>query len=189
MSESSSDKTKRKFTALLTTYYWSHQVTVFYSNYLDRNSAPIHKEKITRALRQLYPQSPFLYRLCLSKPIDAEILNDSVGASESVVMPYHTFFTTIPINKKELKASLQKRLGCEVTVRMRYVASWKVSNYIKAVKRDDPHDLEGYFPELKYQRRTAFIGKQHAIPRDKYSMTDDLKLKKESDFNQMSGAN
>lgn len=174
MSESSSDKTKRKFIDVFSTYYWSHQVTVFYEKYSDRQLAPLHKEKITRALRQLFPETPFLYRLCLSKPIDANILHDLTSEDSQVVMPFHTMFTNTPIDYRTLKDSLERRLGCAFKVKVRYMPIWKARNYIKSVSKEDPHSLLSYFPELAHQRRMAFIGKQFVFPRTQYSLTDSL---------------
>ena len=163
MPESSSDKSTRKFISNLSNAAFNYQISIFYDNYSDRLKAPDHKPIITDLLPRMFPDKAFLYRLVLNN-VDCDVLNDLSGGAdvgETVLMPYHTVFTTGRVEIDSLEIELEKRLGCELRLKRRVFNDVSKQRYISALKGGEPHDLLAYFSDLKSLRRSAVIGKKY----------------------------
>jgi hypothetical protein len=162
MSESSEQKTIRKFIKLLENPDFSYQITIFYNNSFDKSEALKHKPIITRLIGKIFPKQPFLYRLALNSRVESENLDDlksDAELGEVIVMPYHTLFTNQVTEIKLLEERLKERLQVSLRVKRKvFTDSAKVS-YIRAVRKGKPHDLEGFFPKDSNIKRIALFGK------------------------------
>lgn len=65
MTETSQNKTKRKYVSLLTDYYWSYQCSVFYEHPSDSIHLLEDMKPFKQRLRRRLPDIPMLIRVCL----------------------------------------------------------------------------------------------------------------------------
>ncbi len=166
MTETSSEKTTRKFISELSKRAFCYQVSIYYNNYSDRLKAPEHKSIITDQLPRTLPKQTFLYRLGIKYNLDATSLDDLKDAAdygEVIDMPYHTLFTTKTTEIDSFKLALERRLNCSLRLKRRIFNDIAKKRYLLAVSRGEPHDLLGYFPDLLNQRRWALIGRKHLL--------------------------
>jgi len=168
MSESSTDKTTRKILSAMEEYEWVQQVSIFYLDYNDRFLAAEHKPEITRRLRRMFPNQAFLYRLRLNRAVDANKVYGYEGESNSVSLPYHSFFTNCRLDRQErldFVVALETVLDCELKHVCTTPSRLRRYLWLKTLKREKVDDLASYFPSLKSQRRWAFLNKGKATPR------------------------
>lgn len=147
MSESTEERTKRKFIAHYNNDYFTTQISIFYLHSLDGTKALLHKPVITQLIRRNHSEQCFLYRLCLTTT-DAKNLDDLKDTQpphSKILMCYHTLFTNEKINEKKLKRTLEKHLKCSIKIKQQYISELKKMKYVSAVKKGEPHDLKGYF--------------------------------------------
>lgn len=138
MTETAEQRTKRRFNEYLDLTTWTHQYSFFYQNSEDAKAYALDdatklKEKLrrTKSLRH----QPFLYRLCLYK-----------------ANAFHTVFTTKPIDLELLDSIIAKVNSVEIKVAGRELSDWKIEKYKRAVSKQKPHNLVGFFGDKKINR-------------------------------------
>jgi len=161
MSESSLEKTKRKYSRILLDHSWHHQISIFYKEYSDCEFALIHKPKITRYLMQKYPQHAFLYRLQL-KNTEKRMFND-LSPQGKIEAPYHTIHSSKKIRRESLLEGLTEALKVDFKLLTRPAHRAKVEKASATIKGTAPHNLERYFGTNKPIRRYSVIGKENLI--------------------------
>ena len=161
MSETSSDKTKRKYSKILLDHSWSHQISIYYNEYSDCEFALLHKPKITRYLMLNYPNHAFLYRLQL-KNTEKRMFND-LQPQGKIEAPYHTIHASRKIRRETFLEGLTEALKVDFKVLTRPAHRAKVEKASETIKGSAPHNLERYFGSKTTIRRYSVIGKENLI--------------------------
>jgi hypothetical protein len=163
MSESSQQKTTRKFVTLLSNNYFRVQISIFYRKLNDSLSALEHKPIITDQLRRAFPNQCFLYRLCLFN-VNTKNLDDmktTEDIQDEVKMPYHTVFTHAKVSIDRIEKILRKHIGNEIFAKQRFFVETKKEQYISVVKKGKPYDLHNQFNSKKPIQRYSIIGEKN----------------------------
>jgi len=162
MSETSSEKTKRKYSKILLDHSWSHQVSIFYNEYSDCEFALSHKPKITRFLMLNYPNHAFLYRLQL-KNTEQNKFND-LAPQGKIEAPYHTIHASRKIKREVLLEELTELLKVDFKLLTKPAKREKIEKAALTIMNSGPHDLKRYFGTLRNIGRYSVIGKDNLIP-------------------------
>ena len=138
MTETAEQRTKRRFIEYLDMTEWEYQYSFFYQCAMDaREFALVDAAKLKEKLRRTrsLQSQPFLYRLCLYKS-----------------NAFHTVFTTKKVDQILLKSLVEKVAKVEIRIMGREITSWKIEKYKRAVSKQRPHDLKGFFGDKKINR-------------------------------------
>ena len=164
MTETVTEKTKRIFTTHLLSHEWSHQLSIFYTEYTGSLGAIEDSKIIRKALVKNYPNQSFLWRLCLKRKLSNEILNAPVEY-KYITMPYQMLFTNHKLSTEEFSDLMEREIGSnELYIKKRKIARDKVERYARSVKKEAPHNLHKVFPEYQKINRFSFINKAKATP-------------------------
>ena len=164
MSETSEAKSTRLFIKQLSNPIWSYQISVFYEKYTDSLEAVNDKSIITDLLPRMFPDQPFLYRLCLNESASSSLFTDTredASFEDIVVAPYHTIFTNQVTDIKKYQERLSSRLNRQIWLKRRLFSPLAKHRYISSLKRGSPHDLNSFFKSDVPVKRTAMIGKRY----------------------------
>jgi len=162
MSETSAEKTKRKYSKILLDHSWHHQISIFYNEYSDCEFALIHKPKITRFLMLNYPSHAFLYRLQL-KNTEKSKFND-LAPQGKIEAPYHTIHASRKIRREVLLEELTELLKVDFKLLTRPAKREKIEKAAQTIMNTRPHDLKRYFGIQRNIVRYSTIGKNKLIP-------------------------
>ncbi|WP_236182279.1 hypothetical protein [Pseudomonas sputi] len=131
MSESSEDKTKRKYLAVLRSYQWSYQHSIFYDDPEQSHALLDHMVKFKQTLRRRCPDQPFLIRVQMLKkggrPLQA----------------YLTIFTTEKV--EDLRNMANKVFPTVMNVLGKKLSTEKLDQIATAIEKQKPHDLSKLF--------------------------------------------
>lgn len=136
MSESSEDKTRRKFAKYLLHPRWAYQYSFFYEDPADSKSLLNDQKLFRQKLRRKFPNQPFLVRVQTLKRAGREL------------QAYLTIYTT---QKTEGMFELSERyfpvnvLYRQLTERRREVKAHKILT-------QKPHDLTKLFGQVRIRR-------------------------------------
>lgn len=152
MTESTEDKTKRRYLEYLMLYEWSYQYSFFYKDHEYSRELIHHKPKLTRALSQRFQSQPFLLRV--------QILNKSKR-----LQAYVTVFTTEKISMLDMKDATDAcGLSECLNVMSRRCSDWKIESMANKIKEQKPHDLKRFFGS-KTVKRWNVLNKKHLKPK------------------------
>jgi hypothetical protein len=163
MSETSLNKTRRKFISLLKDNHWTWQYSVFFDHHPESLNIVENTNTINSAVRKAYPDIAFLYRI-VAKSISVDFVSGEPEGAKMVTAPYLTFFTSEKIQFTPLMQLIHKSLerkdvqvsGSEnikgVRLKLREVKDLKVSSYASSVKNQQPHDLNKLLDRNKVNR-------------------------------------
>lgn len=167
MSETSEEKTKRRFITNYNNDYFTTQISIFYLHSYDGLKALKHKLTVTNLVRRTYPEQCFLYRLCLTTTDTKHLddLRDTQPSQGEVLMGYHTFFTNNKIDSERLTRALNKRLDGSVRVTQRLLSGRKKLFYTSSFKKGELHDLHSYFGITGQIKRLSTLNKKHLPPK------------------------
>lgn len=141
MSETSEDKTKRKYLAMLTDHQWSHRYSVFYANPKMSNKLLTDMVGFKQALRKQYPDQPFLIRIQTT----TRGLN-----GDKTLQAYLTILTTA--RSENLKGVASKNFSSEVNVPSEKLLPAKLQSIASAIDTQKPHDLSKVFGDVRIRR-------------------------------------
>lgn len=138
MSETAEQRTKRRFSEYLDLTTWKYQYSFFYQCSMEARACALSdalklREKLRRT--NILKCRPFLYRLCLYK-----------------TNAFHTVFTTEKIDLDLLNSIASKASDVELRILGRKASDAKIQNYKRAIKRQKPHNLVGFFGDKKINR-------------------------------------
>lgn len=154
MSETSEDKTKRKYLATLTNHHWSHQYSVFYDNLALSNHLLADMVGFKQALRKQFPDQPFLIR------IQTKVGN---GRGDKTLQAYLMILTTA--RSEGLKGVADNAFSSEVNVMSDMkLAPEKLESIASAIDKQKPHDLTKVFGDVRI-RRWSVLNKEALVIR------------------------
>ena len=154
MSETSEDKTKRKYLAMLTDHQWSHRYSVFYDDLALSNHLLTDMVGFKQALRKQYPDQPFLIR------IQVKVGN---GRGDKTLQAYLMILTTA--RSEGLKEVADNAFSSEVNVMSDKLAPAKLESIASAIDTQKPHDLTKVFGNVRI-RRWSVLNKDALIIRE-----------------------
>lgn len=130
MSESSEDKTKRKYLAVLKGNSWNYQYSIFYDKPELSVNMLSDMAKFKPRLSRLFPNQPFLIRL-------QELRKGRVR---------QVFLSIITTAKVEnLREIASKMFPAVMNVKSRALSAEKLDTIADAIERQVPHDLNRFF--------------------------------------------
>lgn len=141
MSETSTDKTKRKQIDLLLSYKWVHQISYFYPDYKDSRNILEDGKKIRKRIGRLNPSLAFLCKLRF-KTKSAEDIENSPSDKKSVVMPYWTIYSTKPFQGSEAVHFLPKGIADVIYTKVQAIQPYRLENAARAIKGQKLYDAE-----------------------------------------------
>ncbi|WP_085724684.1 hypothetical protein [Pseudomonas sp. R37(2017)] len=152
MSETSEDKTKRRYLALLTGHHWSHQYSVFYDDLKLSNQLLTDKEPFLQSLRKRYPGQPFLVRI--------QTKNGN-GKGDKGLQAYLMILTTA--QSGGLKQIVDESFTADMNVKSKRLEGLKPYTIASAIENQRPHDLTKVFGDIRI-RRWSLLNKAMLVP-------------------------
>ncbi len=143
MSETSEEKTRRRYLALLTGNEWTMQYSVFYAN--PALSIQLLDDQIAfkQKLRKEYPDQPFLIR------IQTKLGN---GLGDKTLQAWLSIITTKPVEGFE--SFLDKTFPVAMNGPGRKLNRMKLYTMTTALSKQKPHDLTKIFGDIRIRRWT-----------------------------------
>jgi len=127
VSESSEEKTKRKYLTVLRGYQWSYQHSIFYNDPNESHALLEHMVRFKQILRRRYPEQPFLIRIQTLKKGSA---------------PHQAYLTLFTSNKVEdLREIANKVFPVTMNVLGKKLSAEKLDQLAEAIDNQKPHDL------------------------------------------------
>jgi hypothetical protein len=151
MSETSEDKTKRKYLALLNGNKWSHQYSVFYDDLTLSNRLLTDKEAFLQTLRKQFPGQPFLVR------IQTKMGN---GRGDKGLQAYLMILTTAQSDVQEVA---DKSFTSVMNVKSKKLVGLKPFTIASAIDKQRPHDLQKVFGDVRIKRYSV-LNKPMLVP-------------------------
>ena len=137
MSETSEDKTKRKFVAHLRKPIWTIQYSVFYVNPAESYKLLEDQKRFRREMKRKFPEQPFLVRVQTHRK----------GKTHQA---YLTFYTT---QKSDGVEELAKRyFSSEVKVVSQPLTVEGCESKAGTILKQGLHDLEKVFGQVRIRR-------------------------------------
>lgn len=148
MSETSEDKTKRKYLSVLRGYQWSYQHSVFYDN--PELSVGLLDDMVAfkQTLRKKSPDQPFLVRIQTLKK----------GAAPH--QAYLTIFTTEKV--EDLREIANKSFPADMNVMGKKLSADKLEQIADAIECQKPHDLSKIFGKEGINRWSV-LNRRHLV--------------------------
>ncbi|MET0015019.1 MAG: hypothetical protein ABW088_15310 [Sedimenticola sp.] len=150
MSESSEDRTKRKYINYLHSCEWKYQYSIFYKSIAASKEAVNHAHKLKRNFSRTF-KNPLLHRLQLRGGLDPKIFDDGVPGKR-VIAAYHSFFSTDKLDREKLEDIAGRVVDGQIKVNYRSLRPEKLARIESAIKNQKPHDLITFFGKSNIQR-------------------------------------
>lgn len=146
MSETSEDKSKRKYLHLLNTYEWNYQHSLFYQEPEDSKSLLDDMIKFKQSLRRRCADQALLIRIQLLRKKTTHNPNGTEQA-------YLTILSTENI-KPSIKEAAELTMSSPCNVATKRLSAEKHTTIASAIKSQKPHNLERFFGKQKINRFT-----------------------------------
>lgn len=137
MSESSEEKTKRKYLTVLRDYQWSYQHSVFYDDPEQSLGLLEDMASFKQMLRRRCPDQPFLIRVQALKK----------GA---VHQAFLSIITTAKV--EDLQGIANKTFPAKMNVVGRRLSAERLSQQARVIEEAKPHDLSKLFDKAGINR-------------------------------------
>lgn len=137
MSESSEEKTKRKYLTVLRGYQWSYQHSVFYDDPEQSLGLLDDMASFKQMLRRRCPDQPFLIRVQALKK----------GA---VHQAFLSIITTAKV--EDLQGIANKTFPAKMNVVGRRLSAERLSQQARVIEEAKPHDLSKLFDKVGVNR-------------------------------------
>ncbi|WP_448123656.1 hypothetical protein [Pseudomonas veronii] len=148
MSETSEEKTKRRYLAVLRGYQWSYQHSVFYDD-PEQSLGLLHDmAPFKQMLRRRRPDQPFLIRVQALKK----------GA---VHQAFLSIITTAKV--EDLRTIANKTFPATMNVVGRRLSVERLSQQARVIEEAKPHDLSKLFDKVGINR-WSILNKDSLIP-------------------------
>lgn len=148
MSESSEEKTKRKYLTVLRGYQWSYQHSVFYDDPEQSLGLLEDMASFKQMLRRRCPDQPFLIRVQALKK----------GA---VHQAFLSIITTAKVD--DLREIANKTFPAKMNVVGRRLSAERLSQQARVIEEAKPHDLSKLFDKVGINR-WSILNKDSLIP-------------------------
>ncbi|ROL73773.1 hypothetical protein BK634_03335 [Pseudomonas chlororaphis] len=146
MSETSEEKTKRKYLAVFRDYEWSYQHSVFYDDPEESHALLEHMVRFKQVLRRRCPDQPFLVRI------------QTLKKGSATHQAYLTIFTTKKV--EDLRKIANKVFPSIMNVMGKTLSVEKHDQIARAIEKQKPQDLSKVFDKVGINRWTL-LNKQH----------------------------
>lgn len=147
MSETSEDKTKRKYLSVLRGYQWSYQHSVFYDDPEQSLGLLDDMGSFKQMLRRKCPDQPFLIRVQALKK----------GA---IYQAFLSIITTAKVD--DLRVIANKTFPATMNVVGRRLSAERLSQQASVIGENKPHDLSKLFDKAGINRWSV-LNRQHLI--------------------------
>jgi len=134
MSESSTNKTKRKQIELLRSNDWAVQFSFFYPDYIDSRNILEDNKLIRQRIQRLNPDSAFYCKLRFYS-MPSKSISNAPQDKTRIPMPYLTVYAIKHFNRAEIESFLPQKLTEVLTVVNRRITPRYINNAVKAIKR------------------------------------------------------
>lgn len=138
MSETSEEKTKRKYLAVLRGYRWSYQHSIFYDDPEQSHALLDHMVRFKQVLRRRCPDQPFLVRI------------QTLKKGSAPHQAYLTIFTTKKVDG--LREMANKVFPAIMNVRGKNLSLEKLDRIAQTIEEQKPHDLSKLFDKAGINR-------------------------------------
>lgn len=149
MSETSEEKTKRKYLAVFRTYQWSYQHSIFYDDPEQSHALLDDMVRFKPILRRRCPDQPFLIRI------------QTLKKGSAPHQAYLTIFTTKKV--EDLRGMANKVFPTTMNVLGKTLSVEKHDQIARAIEKQKPQDLSKVFGVVGSNRWTI-LNKQELIP-------------------------
>lgn len=149
MSESSEEKTKRKYLTVLRGYQWSYQHSVFYNDPEQSHALLEHMVRFKQVLRRRCPDQPFLVRI------------QTLKKGSVPHQAYLTIFTTKKV--EDLREMANKVFPAIMNVMGKKLSVEKLDQIARAIEKQKPHDLSKVLDKAGINRWTV-LNKDKLVP-------------------------
>ena len=158
MSETSEDKTKRRYLAVLRGYQWSYQHSIFYADPEQSHALLDHMVRFKQTLRRRCPDQPFLIRV------------QTLNKWGRPLQAYLTFFTTKKV--EDLQEMAEKVFPANMNVRGRTLSVEKHGTIARAIEKQKPQDLSKVFDKVG-MNRWSVLNKHMLVANEVMAPADD----------------
>lgn len=159
MSESSEVKTKRKYLAVLRSYQWSYQHSIFYDDPEQSHALLDHMVKFKQTLRRRCPDQPFLVRV------------QTLKKGGDPLQAYLVIFTTKKF--EDLRDMANKVFPAVMNIMGRRLSVEKLDQIARAIEKQKPHDLSKLFDKAGINRWSV-LNKPLLAAKETVATEDDL---------------
>ena len=135
MSETSEEKSKRRYLSVLKENQWSYQYSVFYDDPVQSVELLDDMVRFKRYLRREYKNQPFLFRIQTHMHRDKQVLQALL-----------TLFTTEKLTGFEELAN--KAFPSPMNTQSRYITDGKLASMVESIGRQRTHDLSKLFNKV-----------------------------------------
>lgn len=146
MSESSDDKSKRKYLHLLLNYQWSYQYSLFYEDREESKTLLDDMIRFKQELRRKCPDQPFLIRIQLHN-------RKTEHSPDGGLQAYLVILTTERADKS-IETAADKAMSTQCNILNRKLTVEKITKIASAIRVQKPHNLERFFGKVKINRYT-----------------------------------
>lgn len=168
MSESSDDKSKRKYLHLLLNYQWSYQHSLFYEEREDSKTLLDDMIRFKQELRRKCPDQPFLIRIQLHN-------RKTEHSPDGGLQAYLVILTTERADK-QINEATEKAMSAQCNILNMILTPEKITKAASAIKSQKPHNLERLFDKQKINRFSV-LNKNKLKARSKTETTPTAKEK------------
>ncbi|AIG03749.1 Uncharacterised protein [Pseudomonas fluorescens] len=159
MSETSEDKTKRKYLTVLRDYQWSYQHSIFYKDAEQSHALLGDMVKFKQVLRRRCPDQPFLIRVQALKK----------GA---VHQAFLSIITTAKV--EDLEGIANKTFPAAMNVVGRRLSAERLSQQAHVIEEAKPHDLSKLFDKSGINRWSVLNkDKLHSIEGEAFCVQEE----------------
>lgn len=147
MSESSEDKTKRKFKNALKNNTWKYRLNLYFNSYEFGIDLYLYLSKMNSSLRQKNNNVGFVYRVCLNntrKYVFDEFKDDGYDDSKQFVLaPMVTYFCTAKPILPNLKRIRSFKM-CDYKYTPTEQTEDDITAYLRVLDNQRPHNIKDH---------------------------------------------
>lgn len=159
MSESSDEKTRRKYLQLMNDYEWSYQYSLFYDDPHDSRRLLDDMVKFKQALRRKWPDTAFLIR------VQSHRKDMGNGNANKVLQAFLSILSTSKL-QGIIDGFLDPLFSAPVNVMYRRLSLGKQKQIYHSIARQRPHDLTKVFKaKTSPIKRYSVLNRAKMLPR------------------------
>jgi hypothetical protein len=141
VSETTTNRTKRKQIELLNSYKWIVQISYFYPDYEDSRHILEDGKQLRKRIQRLSPSTAFFCKLrFITRP--ANEIENSPSNNNKVVMPYWTIYSTKAFSTLEADHFLPKTMADVIYTKKRATQPYHLENAARAIKGQKLYNVE-----------------------------------------------
>lgn len=142
MSETSEEKTRRRYLQIMNDYEWSYQYSLFYDNPDDSYRLLDDMVKFKQALRRKWPNTAFLIR------IQSHRRDMGTERKDKVLQAFLSILSTSKL-QGVMDGFLDSLFSAQVNIIYKKLSVGKQKQIYNSIARQQPHDLAKVFKHKK----------------------------------------